>query len=154
MTASVGSVVAVSVAETVLGDGPVAVVGVADWTRDEPIAASRDRSDVSWRAGLITQRLAQIGDRLRHRVFGDVGARPDAVEQLFLGHELARAIDEKEQQIEQLRREIERFAGAGHPIRDAVGLEVPEAGAHGGGLCLKTTPGVVLAVSKERLPES
>jgi hypothetical protein len=42
------------------------------------------------------------------------------------GHELARAVEQEEQQIEQLGREIQRFAAARHPIRDAVGLEVPK----------------------------
>jgi hypothetical protein len=49
-------------------------------SRDEPIAAARDRLDEPRRAGIVSKRLPQLGDRLCQRVVRDVRAGPQRVE--------------------------------------------------------------------------
>ena len=59
-------------------------------------------------AGVVAERLAQLRHRLRQRVVGDVGAGPQRVEQCFLRHQRAGVVEQMEQQVEELGREIER----------------------------------------------
>ena len=68
-------------------------------------------------AGIVAERFAEVRDRLRQRVVGDVGAGPDAVEQRFLGHQRGRVLEQVEQQVQQLRRQIERLPGVRRPDR-------------------------------------
>ena len=57
----------------------------------------------SRRLGVVVHRLAKLPDAgLEHRI-ADVGRGPDAVEQLLLGHQLARVLDEKPQDGKRLR---------------------------------------------------
>jgi hypothetical protein len=94
--------------------------------RDEPVAAPRDRLDVFRRPGVVPQRLPQLGDGLRQRVVGDVGVRPEGVEQVFLGDQLAGVIDEVEQEIEELRREIDRRTAPRDAVRRSIDTKRPE----------------------------
>ena len=76
---------------------------------DEAIAAARDGLDVPRRRRVVAEGLAQLGDGLRERVVGDVGVGPQRVEQRFLGDQLAGVVEEVEQKVEELRRQLERL---------------------------------------------
>ncbi len=70
---------------------------------DEPVPAAMRGLDVLRRLGVVAHRLAKLPDAgLEHRI-ADVGRGPDAVEQLLLGHQLARVLDEKPQDGKRLR---------------------------------------------------
>src|SRR4029453_12439655 len=94
------------------------------------ISAPGHRPDERRRRGIVAQRLAEIGNRLRHRVFRDFGARPDAVANLFLGDEDPGPIEKIEQQVEKLWREFDRNAVAGRAVGLPVGLKRAEPERH------------------------
>ncbi len=87
---------------------------------DEPIAAARDGLDVLRIAGVVAERLPQLGHRLRQRVVGDVGAGPERVEQLLLRDQRAGVIEQEEQQVEELRRQVHGPGVAKNPIASSV----------------------------------
>lgn len=74
--------------------------------RDEAVAAPRDRLDEPRIARLVAECLAQLRNRLGKCVFGDVGVGPERVEQLLFGDERARRVEQMQQEIQQLRRQL------------------------------------------------
>jgi hypothetical protein len=95
--------------------------------RDEAVAAAGNRLDVLRRRRIVSKRLPQLGDRLRECVVGDVGARPQRIEQRFLGDELPGVVEQVEQQVEQLRRQVQRITVPGDAIRGAIDVKRTEA---------------------------
>jgi hypothetical protein len=64
-------------------------LSVADLSH-EPVAAPRERLDVSRRLCRVADGPANVGDRAGQRVLGDMDVRPELVEQIFLGDGVAR----------------------------------------------------------------
>ena len=112
-----------------LGDrGRLLVVhGVGGNRRDEAVAAARDGLDEGRIAGLVAERLPQLRHGLRQRVVGDVGAGPERVEQRLFRHQRAGVVEQMEQQVEELGREVERAPVLEHAVGGAIDDERAEA---------------------------
>ena len=61
---------------------------------DEAKPAVVNGLDEAWRIGVILQCQAQFADRLGERVLGNGRVGPDGVEQLALGHQRPRTLDQ------------------------------------------------------------
>jgi len=95
--------------------------------RDEAIASPRDRLDESRRRGVVSKRLTQLGHSLRQRVLRDVRARPQRIEQRFLRDEIAGVIEQVEEKVEELGRDVYGAIAAQHAISGTVGDERSES---------------------------
>ena len=100
--------------------------------RDEPVAAPRDGLDVLRAGGIVAERLAQLGNRLRQRVVGHRDVRPQRPEQLVFRDQHRRPRGEEQQQVDDLRRERDVGAVAQQPVGAAVDDEGPELVGRGG----------------------
>ena len=96
----------------------------------EAVPAPRHRSDVGRRAGRVVESFAQLGNRLRQGVLRDVRAGPDGVEQLFLGDQRGRPLDEVKKEVEQLGRQVERTIASVGLIGGSVEPERPKGILH------------------------
>ena len=101
--------------------------------RDEAVAAARDRLDVLRVGGIVAERLTQLGHRLRQRVVGDRHVGPQGPEQIVLRDQHRRPGRQKQQQVDDLRRERDVGAVAQQPVGAAVDDERPELVGGGGG---------------------
>ena len=77
--------------------------------RDEPIAAAGLRHDEAMLVARLAEHVAQSRDRLVEVVLLDDDVRPHRLEQRLLVHEHARALDEIEQRVEDLRLQRNRL---------------------------------------------
>ena len=75
---------------------------------NETIAGSSHRLDVSRRTAGITERLAQRRHMDGENALLDEGLRPDAVEEFLLADEPTGSPDERDEQVERLRRKSDR----------------------------------------------
>ena len=102
--------------------------------RDEAVPATRDRLDELRRPGIVAQRLAQLGDGLGQRVVGDVGAGPQRVEQLLFRDQRTRVVEQMQQEVEELRRQLDDGVVPHDAIASAIDKEGAElvAGARHG----------------------
>lgn len=95
--------------------------------RDEAVAAARDGLDESWISRLVAERLAELRHGLRERVVRDVRIRPQGFEQRFLRDQAAGGVEEVQQEVEELRRDLEGTAVAEHAVCGPVDDERAEA---------------------------
>ncbi len=87
----------------------------------EPVAAAMPRLDEARPLRVVPERPAQLLDARGERVVAHRGARPDRLEQVLLGHQLARARDQDLQHCGGLRGEAELLAAG--PEASGVELE-------------------------------
>ena len=108
------------------------------YRRDETVAAAGDGLDVCRVAGIVAERLTQLGYGLRQGVVGDGDVGPQGPEQIVLRDEHRRPRRQEEQQVDDLRRERDIDAVAQQPVCTAVDDErskpVRGGGGHGGDL--------------------
>ena len=117
--------------------------------RDETVAAARDRLDVGRLRGIVAERLAQLGHRLRQRVVGHGHVGPQRREQLVLGHERGLPRGEVQQQVDDLRRQGNDVVAAQQPVGTGVHREGTEAVCH-----VAQVPGWCLSEFTEDCPPS
>ena len=75
--------------------------------RDEPVTLTRNRLDELRGSRIVTKGPTEIGDCLSQSVVGDVCARPERVENCSLVTECTRVVQEVEQKIEELGRQLD-----------------------------------------------
>src|SRR5262249_46012612 len=90
-------------------------------------AASRDGLDELRRSGIVAERCPQLRDSLCQRIVGNIRTGPEGVEQLLLGHQRAGVIEEMQQQVEQLRREIQHLVATEHAVTRTIDGERTES---------------------------
>jgi hypothetical protein len=94
--------------------------------RNESISAPRDRLDELRAPGIVAERLAQLGDRLSQCVLGDVCVRPQRIEQLLFRDQLAGIVEQMEQEVEELWRQLDDGVVSKNAIASTIGEERSE----------------------------
>jgi hypothetical protein len=74
--------------------------------RDESVPPSRNGLDELRSAGIVTKCLTELGDSLSQCIVGDVCSRPERVEQLLFGDQRAGVVEQVEQKVEKLGRQL------------------------------------------------
>jgi hypothetical protein len=95
--------------------------------RDEAVPSARDRLDELRPPGVITERVTELGDSLRQCVVGDVGARPERVEQLLFRDEGPRVVEQVQQEVEELGRQFDDGVVPHDAVTGAIGEERAES---------------------------
>ena len=93
---------------------------------DETIAAPCDRLDVPGGVGVIADGAPQLRDGLKQRVVGHVSVRPEGRQERVLGHQRAGMLEQVDEQVEQLRCDVDRVAAAPEAVGDAVDEKRPK----------------------------
>jgi hypothetical protein len=99
-----------------------------------PVAAGRHGLDELRAPGVVAERLAELRDDPRQGVVGDCGPRPDAVENLLLGHHVRVRLDEQDEDVKRLGLELDWPTGALGTKGGEIDAELPE-GVSAAGLC-------------------
>ena len=94
--------------------------------RNQPVAAPVDGLDVARLAGVILQRLAQLGDSPRDRVVGDELGLPDRILDLPLVHHLAGSPGQVDEEIHDLALDLNRGGAARDPVQARLDQPVAE----------------------------
>jgi hypothetical protein len=93
---------------------------------DEPVAATRDRGDIAVVVRLLAQDLPQDKHRLREVRFLDSRVPPYQAHQVVFFDDAGSMLDEGEQHIVGLRRELHGLAIAHQPAPGRIETERPE----------------------------
>ena len=93
---------------------------------DETVPSTRDRLDELRGPGIVTKCLAQLGDRLGQRVVRDVGVGPQRIEQLLFRDQCPRVVEQMQQEVEELWRQLDDGVVSHDAIAGAIDEEWAE----------------------------
>ena len=97
----------------------------------EVIAVAMDRPDEARRPGIVTDRVAQLGDEARERPIGHERVNPQTLMNLVFGERARPGIDEQFQQPQQLGSRVDNRSVARQLAPLAVERAVAEHETHG-----------------------
>ena len=88
--------------------------------RDEAVAPTGDGLDVGRLRRIVAERLSELGDCLRERVVRDGDVRPECLEQIILRDERRWSGHQIQEQVDDLRRELDNLVITQQAVRRRV----------------------------------